>query len=297
LREITLLSSLDHPGVVRLHEVVMGSTSLHIFMVMEYCEHELRTLLQRYTLSVAEVKCLMKQLFSAVAYLHSRWVIHRDIKTSNILLTNRGELKICDFGLARSYGEPCRPYSQNVITLWYRPPEIIMGQRHYSSSADVWSLGTVLAELFLRRPLFEGKSELHQLMLIYELTGVPTEESWPGYDSLPHRKRFGLKLSLPRWRSVFLEDGPLSDLGLELLRSLLSCCPETRPSAQEAGEDPYFWESPHALEPSMMPTYTDTNCSGRGSRPPALRRVSSLSLEGSGDEEEMGFIKKVERMR
>mmetsp|Transcript_93389 Transcript_93389/g.290678 ORF Transcript_93389/g.290678 Transcript_93389/m.290678 type:complete len:280 (+) Transcript_93389:1285-2124(+) len=248
-------------------------------MVMEYCEHELRALLQRHTFSVAEVKCLMKQLLSAVDHLHERWVLHRDLKTSNILLTNRGVLKVCDFGLARHFGDPLRTYSHNVITMWYRAPELIMGQRRYTTSADVWSVGCVFGELFLRRPLFEGKSELHQLTLVYELTGVPTEESWPGYEALPTRRHFSFKLSLPRWRSLFPPEGPLSDMGRELLRSLLTCCPERRVTAEAAGEDPYFWERPYALEPGMMPTYTDTNCTGRERRPAAIRRVPSLEFE------------------
>merc|ERR1711920_856187 len=111
-----------------------------------------------------------------------------------------------------------------------------------------------------------GKSELHQLTIIYELTGVPTEGSWPGYESLPNWKRFSFKLSLPRWRAVFLPEIQLSDMGLELLQSLLTCCPARRMAAEAACEDPYFWERPYALEPAMMPTFTDTNstCHDKG---------------------------------
>merc|ERR1712232_268385 len=197
-------------------------------MVMEYAEHELKALLERHSFASAEIKCLMKQLLSAVAHLHERWVLHRDLKTSNILLTNKGELKVRDFGLARHFGSPLRNYSRNVITLWYRAPELIMGQKHYTTYVDVWSVGCIFAELFLRRPLFTGKSDLHQLIVIYEVTGTPTEESWPGYDSLPNKRQMEVKLTLPRWRIVFPEppEGDLSDLGLDLLRSLLTLCPD-----------------------------------------------------------------------
>jgi cell division cycle 2-like protein len=274
LREVTLLTTLDHPNVIRLHEVVVGKSYLHIFMVMEYAEHELRALLQRHEFTVAERKCLLRQLLRGMEHLHARWVLHRDLKTSNILLTNRGVLKVCDFGLARHYGEPCRPYSKNVITLWYRPPELIIGQKRYTESVDMWSVGCVFGEMLLRKPLFEGKSELHQLTVIFELTGVPTEDSWPGYyELLAKKKQFNFKLSLPRWRIVFTDEEKLSDMGLELLRGLLTCWPERRLSAEAAGEDPYFWERPYALDPAMMPTFTDTNSTGR-ERHPALRPVS-----------------------
>jgi len=281
LREVTILSKLDHPNVVRLHEVVVGRSPLHIFMVMEYAEHELRALLERHHFGVAEVKCLMRQLLSAVDHLHARWVIHRDLKTSNILLTCKGVLKVCDFGLARLYGDPLRNYSRNVITMWYRAPELVMGQKRYTTSVDVWSVGCIFAELFLRKPLFEGKSELHQLTLIYEVTGVPTEDSWPGYEALPNRKNLNLKLSLPKWTVIFPPEGPLSDMGVELLRGLLTCCPERRLTAEAALEDPYFWERPIPVAPEMMATFQETNSTGREKRP-ALRRVTSQASSLTG---------------
>merc|ERR1712157_546787 len=135
---------------------------------------------------------------------------------------------------------------------------------------DVWSVGCIFAELFLRRPLFTGKSDLHQLIVIYEVTGTPTEDIWPGYDNLPNKRQMEVKLTLPRWRVVFPEppEGDLTDLGLDLLRSLLTLCPDQRISAEGAGEDPYFWERPQALEPSMMPTFVATNDTGRAEKRP-----------------------------
>jgi cell division cycle 2-like len=122
----------------------------------------------------------MLQLLGGIAHLHGHWVLHRDLKTSNILYTNRGRLKICDFGLARQYGSPLRPYTHMVVTLWYRAPELLLGTKTYSTPIDVWSIGCIMAELLTRKPLFAGKNELNQIDLIFKTLGTPTPETWPG---------------------------------------------------------------------------------------------------------------------
>lgn len=130
VREINVLLSLSHPSIVNVSEVVVGSTLDAVFMVMEYADHDLKSVMDRrmtQPFSIAEVKCLMLQLLSGIAYLHGQWVLHRDLKTSNILYTNDGRLKICDFGLARQYGSPLKPYTHMVVTLWYRAPELLLG--------------------------------------------------------------------------------------------------------------------------------------------------------------------------
>merc|ERR1719436_1072658 len=153
-------------------------------MVMEYVEHELKVLIERHRFSVSEAKCLMLQMLDGVRYVHEHWVLHRDLKPTNVLLNNSGVLKICDFGLARHFGDPLRSnYTQRVQSPWYRAPELLLGQKMYSESVDTWSVGCIFAELILRRPLFEGRVELHQLGLVFELTGVPTEDTWPGCEA------------------------------------------------------------------------------------------------------------------
>lgn len=274
LREITILLQLDHPNIVRCREVVVGSTQQHVFMVLDYAEHELKQVLAKHRFATAEAKCLLSQLLDGLAHLHEKWVLHRDLKTTNIVLTNRGVLKICDFGLARLYGDPRKPYTQRVVSMWYRAPELLMGQRLYTTGVDIWSVGCIFAELLLGRPVFEGKAELHQLGLIYDLVGVPTEESWPGYDQLPNRKLFDFRLSLPRWRAIF-SLASLSDIGLELLRAMLECCPERRVSAAAARHDPYFMEAPLPQDPALMPTFQETNSEGRAA-PRALKGVRRI---------------------
>lgn len=236
VREINVLLSLAHPSIVNVSEVCVGSSLDAVFMVMEYADHDLKGVMERrmnQAFTTAEVKCLMRQLLSGVAYLHANWVIHRDLKTSNILYTNRGQLKICDFGLARQYGEPLKPYTQLVVTLWYRAPELLLGAKTYSTAVDVWSCGCIMAELLAKAPLFAAQNEISQLDTIFRTLGTPTPETWPGVDQLPNFRKFNFKgsgRSLLRYN--FPPPGPIfdgrpavSEAGFDLLRGLLEMCP------------------------------------------------------------------------
>ncbi|XP_062157483.1 cyclin-dependent kinase G-2 isoform X2 [Alnus glutinosa] len=199
LREINILLSLHHPSIVDVKEVVVGSSLDSIFMVMEYMEHDLKGLMEtmKQPFSQSEVKCLMLQLLEGVKYLHGNWVLHRDLKTSNLLMNNRGELKICDFGLARQYGSPLKPYTHLVVTLWYRAPELLLGAKQYSTAIDMWSLGCIMAELLSKEPLFNGKTEFDQLDKIFRILGTPNEAIWPGFSKLPGVKINFVKHQLP----------------------------------------------------------------------------------------------------
>ncbi|KAJ7957597.1 Kinase family protein [Quillaja saponaria] len=199
LREINILLSFHHHSIVDVKEVVVGSSLDSIFMVMEYMEHDLKGLMEamKQPFSQSEVKCLMLQLLEGVKYLHDNWVLHRDLKTSNLLLNNRGELKICDFGLARQYGSPLKPYTHLVVTLWYRAPELLLGAKQYSTSIDMWSLGCIMAELLSKEPLFNGKTEFDQLDKIFRTLGTPNETIWYGFAKLPGVKVNFVKHQLP----------------------------------------------------------------------------------------------------
>ncbi|KAL4517200.1 hypothetical protein Ndes2437B_g06807 [Nannochloris sp. 'desiccata'] len=279
VREINVLLSLAHPSIVNVSEVVVGSSLDAVFMVMEYADHDLKTVMEKrmhQPFTISEVKCLMHQLLSGISYLHGNWVIHRDLKTSNILYTNKGQLKICDFGLARQYGEPLKPYTQLVVTLWYRSPELLLGAKTYSTAVDVWSCGCIMAELLAKEPLFKGSNELSQLDTIFRILGCPTSETWPGIEKLENFKKFNFKGSRSvrsALRGHFPAPGPvfdgrptLSESGFDLLQGLLELCPEKRMSAQQALDHPWFREHPLPKDPAMMPTFPGTNESLHGHR-------------------------------
>jgi len=263
LREINILLSFKHPNIVNVSEVVVGNSLDSIFMVMEFMEHDLKALMDsmRHPFTVAEVKCLMRQLLSGMAYLHDNWVLHRDLKTSNILYSNTGELKICDFGLARQYGSPLQPYSPLVVTLWYRAPELLLGARKYSTAVDMWSLGCIMAELLAKKPLLKGQTEIDQVDKMFKLFGTPTEAIWPGLNDLPNTKRIKFNNQpYNKLRQEFpaMSSGgrpALSNQGFHLLSQLLLYDPEKRISAADALNHPWFTEFPPPKEQELMPTY------------------------------------------
>jgi len=200
--------------------------------------------------------------------MHENWILHRDLKTSNLLLNNKGVLKVCDFGLARFYGSPLGNYTGLVVTLWYRAPELLLGTKKYSAAVDMWSVGCIFAEFLLKEHLMAGKSELFQLTKMFKLLGTPTSKQWPGMKDLPELKNFILPKNC---RSRLREKFPrasyhggvyLSDLGFDLLEKMLAYDPANRISAAEALKHPYFEEFPKAYDPSMMRTFPSLNEDG-----------------------------------
>ena len=176
LREIRILQQYsDHENIVRLLDIAIGEERNAVFLVCELCDHDLLSL--SHTLAVSftesEVKRLTLQLLSAVQHLHRNWVIHRDLKPSNLLYTSSGQLKVCDFGLARCMSSPqYQNITPGACTLWYRAPEILLGSEHYSFPVDTWSIGCILAELLLKSPLLPGNIDMDQIKLIFSLLGI-----------------------------------------------------------------------------------------------------------------------------
>jgi cyclin-dependent kinase len=190
------------------------------------------------------VKKFTSQLLTGIRYCHSHRVLHRDLKPQNLLIDSSGNLKLADFGLARAFGVPLRTYTHEVVTLWYRSPEILLGGRQYSTGVDMWSIGCIFAEMATRKPLFPGDSEIDEIFKIFRILGTPTEEEWPGVTSFPD-----FKASFPKWErktedEIVPVDGVkvLGEEGLNLLEALLVYDPAGRISAKQAVVHPYFTE-------------------------------------------------------
>ena len=186
IREIVLLKELQHENIVRLLDQSMSEDL--IILIFEYLDQDLSKFMElNYPngMEISTIKSVMCQILKGVKHLHNRKILHRDLKPQNILYTNEGVAKVGDFGLARAFGIPFKYYPQTVVTLWYRPPEIILGSSSYTTSIDIWSVGCIFAEMFTNKVLFETKSEDEQLSKIYSIVGSPTVEDWPEMVGLP----------------------------------------------------------------------------------------------------------------
>ncbi|ESO89927.1 hypothetical protein LOTGIDRAFT_164624 [Lottia gigantea] len=245
LREINTLLKAQHPNIVTVREIVVGSNMDKIYIVMDYVEHDLKSLMEvmKSPFSIGETKTLLKQLLRAVNHLHDNWILHRDLKTSNLLFSHKGILKVGDFGLAREYGSPLRQYTPIVVTLWYRAPELLLGCKQYSTAIDMWSVGCIFAEFLTMKPLWPGKSEIDELNRIFKDLGTPNEKIWPGVSELPGMKKCSFT-EYP-YNTIRNRFGTyLSDLGSDLLNRFLAYSPSRRITAEEGLNHTYFSESP-----------------------------------------------------
>uniref|UniRef100_H3CZY6 cyclin-dependent kinase n=1 Tax=Tetraodon nigroviridis TaxID=99883 RepID=H3CZY6_TETNG len=256
LREINTILKAQHPNIVTVREIVVGSNMDKIYIVMNYVEHDLKSLMEtmKQPFLPGEVKTLMIQLLRGVRHLHDNWILHRDLKTSNLLLSHKGILKIGDFGLAREYGSPLKPYTPVVVTLWYRSPELLLGAKEYSTAVDMWSVGCIFGELLTQKPLFPGKSEIDQINKIFKDLGSPSEKIWPGYNELPAVKKMSFtEYPYNNLRKRF--GALLSDQGFDLMNKFLTYCPSKRILSDEGLKHEYFRESPLPIDPAMFPTW------------------------------------------
>ncbi|KZZ97521.1 Cell division control protein 2 (Cyclin-dependent protein kinase) [Moelleriella libera RCEF 2490] len=258
IREISLLKEMKDPNVVRLLNIV-HSDGHKLYLVFEFLDLDLKKYMEALpvsdggrgkalpegssariqTLGLGEVviRKFMMQLCEGIKYCHSRRVLHRDLKPQNLLIDKDGNLKLADFGLARAFGVPLRTYTHEVVTLWYRAPEILLGGRQYSTGVDMWSVGCIFAEMCTRKPLFPGDSEIDEIFKIFRTLGTPDDEVWPGVTSYPD-----FKSSFPKWKRDYRHAlcQNLDERGLEMLESMLVYDPSTRLSAKAACRHPYF---------------------------------------------------------
>eukprot|EP00538_Stauroneis_constricta_P004699 CAMPEP_0119570744 /NCGR_PEP_ID=MMETSP1352-20130426/43764_1 /TAXON_ID=265584 /ORGANISM="Stauroneis constricta, Strain CCMP1120" /LENGTH=449 /DNA_ID=CAMNT_0007620417 /DNA_START=3452 /DNA_END=4801 /DNA_ORIENTATION=- len=262
LREVKILKALDHPNIVTLKEIVTsketaekGALPKNVFMVFEYLEYDLTGVLEtpEIRLNQDHIKSWSQQLLSGIHYMHINKVIHRDLKASNLLVNRKGELKIADWGLARSWTSDMKRLTNKVITLWYRPPELLLGMMDYTTKIDMWSVGCIIAEMFKRRGFLKGVNEATQLDLIFQTCGHPTQEEWPdirkrcrlwknfepkvGEKRYPNRLSDALRQNLqhPKW---------MTDQAVHLIHKLMELNPDNRWSALEALDAEYFFENP-----------------------------------------------------
>ncbi|PWY99180.1 Pkinase-domain-containing protein [Testicularia cyperi] len=286
MREIKLLQALRHENIVRLHEI-MVTTRGSIYMVFEYMEHDLNGILAHPTIrfSPAHVKSLALQLMCGLEYLHKKAVLHRDLKGSNILLNNQGRLKLADFGLARFYAKRRKgDYTNRVVTLWYRPPELLFGETQYGPEVDMWGAGCIFLELFVKKPVFQGEAEIQQLQVIADVMGPFVPTTWPEVDKLawyemvkPTSKLVSagtasngadaeMAGNTSNESRKMLTEGDylerafrkyMDPAALEVARGLLTYDPAQRWSATHAISSSYFSEAPRPQMPSKLLTELD----------------------------------------
>lgn len=240
MREIAILKELNHANIVQLKDVSYVPVEKRLTLVFEYVEMDLKKFLKTLSgpLSPQAIKNYARQLLEGIIHCHNRRIIHRDLKPQNLLIDPSKEaLKIADFGLARAFSVPIRTLTHEIETLWYRAPEVLLGQKEYSLGVDIWAIGCIFAELHERKPIFVGDSEIDQIFKIFQFHGTPTEKTWPGVSTIPD-----FKPTFPKFRPVSPHDffKNMKPDAIDLVMKLIALDPTKRITAVEALRHPYF---------------------------------------------------------
>ncbi|XP_076050954.1 cyclin-dependent kinase 9-like [Oratosquilla oratoria] len=263
LREIRILQQLKHENVIRLIEICRTKPSgfnrwrSTFYLVFDFCEHDLAGLLSNYNVkfNLGEIKKVMQQLLGGLFYIHSNKILHRDMKAANVLITKTGILKLADFGLARAFsqrnGQPNR-YTNRVVTLWYRPPELLLGERNYGPPIDMWGAGCIMAEMWTRTPIMQGSTEQHQLNLICQLCGSISPEVWPGVEALPLFNTMELAKNQRRKVRERLKPYLRDTHACDLIDKMLTLDPGKRTDADAALNHDFFWADPLPCDLAKM---------------------------------------------
>lgn len=237
IREISILKELQSPAIVSLQDVI--SQPKKLYLVFEFLEQDLKHLMdkRKTPLTGALLKRFSQQILEGVLFCHTHRIIHRDLKPQNLLVSRDQNIKLADFGLARAFQIPLHTYTHEVVTLWYRPPEILLGEKHYTPAVDLWGVGAIIAEMVSKKALFPGDSEIDELYRIFRLLGTPNESLWPGVTSLPDYKPvFPTWKPQPLTRDIHTSDQQL----LDLIAKMLVYKPNDRVTAKAALQHPYF---------------------------------------------------------
>jgi len=230
-------------NIVRLLDVV--HTDQKLVLVFEHVDRgDLKKFMEEQSLDAKLIKSFMYQILSAVDFCHQNSVLHRDLKPQNLLISKDGEVKLADFGLARAFGIPIKKLTHEVVTLWYRSPDVLLGSQHYGTAVDMWSVGCIFAEMVMGQPLFAGKDEKEQLLKIFKTLGTPTKESWPHlselskYKMLYNNPEFSVNYARVPFHKIC--EGKLDAQGVDLLERMLTYEPERRITAAAALKHPYL---------------------------------------------------------
>uniref|UniRef100_A0AAQ4QMI5 cyclin-dependent kinase n=1 Tax=Gasterosteus aculeatus aculeatus TaxID=481459 RepID=A0AAQ4QMI5_GASAC len=238
IREVSLLKNLKHANIVTLHDII--HTDRCLTLVFEYLDSDLKQYLDNCgnLMSMHNVKIFMFQLLRGLSYCHKRKILHRDLKPQNLLINDKGELKLADFGLARAKSVPTKTYSNEVVTLWYRPPDVLLGSTEYSTPIDMWGMGCILYEMATGRPMFPGATVKEELHLVFRLLGTPTEDTWPGISSNEEFRSY----LFPQYRpQALINHVPRLDTeGIDLLSALLLYDTRRRITSEDALRHSYF---------------------------------------------------------
>ncbi|EGW30818.1 uncharacterized protein SPAPADRAFT_56779 [Spathaspora passalidarum NRRL Y-27907] len=252
LREVKYLQELRHPNVIELVDVFSTPHNLNLVLELLPCDLEVLIKDKEVVFTMGDIKSWMLMTLRGIHHCHRNFILHRDLKPNNLLIAPDGQLKIADFGLARALGNPNEDLSSNVVTRWYRAPELLFGAKHYTGAIDMWSIGIIFAELMLRVPYLPGKDDVDQLDVTFKALGTPTEQIWPNVSSLPMYNALTV-YAQPSRQELRNRFSAATEKALDLMIMLTQLDPSRRCDSTRALLHDFFTELPRPTEPRDLP--------------------------------------------